>query len=107
MTGRHVKGRKRRKKAPSGLRKLLDSGKKIMAVWILVNSTVWVYLSYLLAFKDKADIAESLSSNVVVTVIAVFATYAASSVVEHISESKHGTIQPAPKTKNENTEESI
>ena len=91
MTGRHVKGR-RRKKAPSGMRKLLDSGKKIMAVWILVNSTVWVYWSYVLATLGRERIAEDLSSNIVTTVIVVFATYAVSSVVEHVSEARHGTI---------------
>ena len=92
MTGRHVKGRAGRKKAPSGLRKLLDSGKKIMAVWILVNSTVWVYWSYVLATLGRERIAEDLSSNIVTTVIVVFATYAVSSVVEHVSEARHGTI---------------
>jgi hypothetical protein len=76
-----------------GLKKLLDSGKKIMAVWLLINSTVWIYLSYILAFLDKPDIAEDLSAKVVTTVVATFATYAVSSVVEHISEAKYGNIE--------------
>ena len=76
----------------SGFKKLFDSGKKILAVWLLINSTIWVYCSYILAFLGKEEIAESLSEKVVITIIAVFATYATSTVVEHISESKRGDI---------------
>lgn len=92
MSARQVKRRKRRKKAPPGMRKLLDSGKKVMAVWILVNSTVWIYWTYVLATLGRERIAEDLSSNIVTTVIVVFATYSVSSVVEHVSEARHGTI---------------
>lgn len=74
------------------MRKLLDSGKKVMAVWILVNSTVWIYWTYVLATLGRERIAEDLSSNIVTTVIVVFATYSVSSVVEHVSEARHGTI---------------
>ena len=76
----------------NGLKKLFDSGKKILAVWLVFHSTIWVYCSYLLAFFGKEEIAESLSEKVVITIIAVFATYATSSVIEHISEAKHGDI---------------
>ena len=86
----------------TGFKKLFDSGKKVMAVWILINSTIWVYLSYLLAWTGHEKIAENLSSNVVTTVIAVFATYCVGSVVEHISEAKYGTIKTY-----DDTEESI
>jgi len=85
----------------SGFKKLFDSGKKILAVWLIINSTVWVYCSYLLAFLGREDIAESLSEKVVITIIAVFATYATSTVIEHISEAKNGSIHK------EETEESI
>lgn len=85
----------------NGLRKLFDSGKKILALWLILNSTIWVYCSYILAFLGKDEIAESLSEKVVITIIAVFATYATSTVVEHISEAKHGDINK------KKTEESI
>lgn len=84
-----------------GLKKLLDSGKKVMAIWILANATIWVYLSYILAFMGREDIAEDLSSNVVTTVIAVFATYCVGSVVEHISEARYGTINTCEDTEDE------
>ena len=63
-----------------------------MAVWLLIHATIWIDLSYILAFLDKKEIAESLSREVVITVIAVFATYALSTAVEHVSESKRGNI---------------
>lgn len=76
----------------NGFKKLFDSGKKIMAVWILIHATIWIYMSYILAFMDKADIAEDLSRNVVTTVIAVFATYSVATVIDKINEAKNGTI---------------
>lgn len=76
----------------SGLKKLLDSGKKILAVWLVFHSTIWVYCSYGLAYLGREKIAESLSEKVVITIIAVFATYATATVVEHISEARHGDI---------------
>ena len=84
----------------NGFKKLFDCGKKILAVWLIINSTIWVYMSYILALLGREEIAESLSEKVVITIIAVFATYAVSSVAEHMSEAKHGTIQ-------NDTEESI
>ena len=84
----------------NGFKKLFDSGKKILAVWLVVNCTIWVYMSYILAFLGREEIAENLSEKIVITIIAVFATYAFSSVAEHISEAKNGTIK-------NNTEESI
>lgn len=86
-----------------GFKKLFDTGRKILAVWVLLHATIWIDLSYILAFMDKKDIAESLSSNVVTTVIVVFAVYATASVAEHISEAKYGTI----KTNKKDTEAPI
>ncbi len=76
----------------NGFKKLFDSAKKILAVWLVLHSTIWVYCSYALAYLGREKIAETLSEKVVITIIAVFATYSVSSVVEHISEAKHGDI---------------
>ena len=65
-------------------KKLIDSGKKILAVWIIFHSTIWIYLSYYLAFMGKDDIAESLSGKVVTDVIVVFTTYALSTTVGNV-----------------------
>lgn len=109
MTGQHVKGRAERKKAPSGLRKLLDSGKKVMTVWLLFNSTVWVYLTYWLAATGHTKVVEDLSKAVVVTILGTLVTYSVSTTVEHISESKRGSILDSARTvkdfQSEETEE--
>ena len=90
--------RKHRKKAPRGLRKLLDSGKKVMTVWLLVNATAWVYLTYALAWTGHSSVVEDLSKAVVVTILGTLVTYSISSTVEHVSESKRGSILSAAKT---------
>lgn len=79
----------------NGLRKIFDSGKKVMAVWLLVNGTIWVYLSYALAWTGRITVLENLTRTIIITIFGTFATYSASSTVEHISESKRGSILSA------------
>jgi len=45
----------------------------------------WVYLTYLLAFMGKTEIAESLAKTVVTEVIAVTMIYALKSLFENLS----------------------
>lgn len=66
------------------LKKLCDSGKKLLAIWLVFNSTVWIYLSYYLAYTGHEDIAETLSGKVVTEVIAVFAAYAVTTTVSNV-----------------------
>jgi uncharacterized BrkB/YihY/UPF0761 family membrane protein len=66
------------------LKKLFDSGKKILAVWLVFHSTVWIYLSYYLAYTGHEKIAETLSGKVVTEVIAVFAGYAVTATVSNV-----------------------
>ena len=41
-------------------------------VWLLmINSVIWIYLSYGLAFLNRPQIAETLSTTIVAEVIAV------------------------------------
>ena len=65
-------------------KKLCDSGKKILAVWLVFHSTVWIYLSYYLAYTGHEEIAETLSGKVVTEVIAVFASYAVTATVSNV-----------------------
>jgi|GEM_PF-7002211 len=64
--------------------RLLNSGKKILAVWLAFHSTVWIYMSYYLAYTGHEEIAETLSGKVVTEVIAVFAAYAVTSTVGNV-----------------------
>lgn len=55
-------------------------------VWIcLTNGFAWVWCSYILAYLDKVQIAESLSQVAVTEIIGVVLAYAAKSAVENLS----------------------
>lgn len=55
-------------------------------IWIcLVNGFLWVWCSYILAWMDKVQIAESLSQVAVTEIIGVVLAYAIKSAVENLS----------------------
>lgn len=55
-------------------------------VWIcLANGLAWVWCSYILAWLDRIQIAESLSSVAVTEIIGVVAAYCVKSAVENLS----------------------
>lgn len=62
---------------------------KLIVWFLLVNSVLWVWCSYILAWFGRGEIAEALSKVVVTEVIAVFAGYAVKALLENIS--KHTT----------------
>ena len=49
-----------------------------------MHSTIWVYMSYILAFRGAEDIAESLSRVIVSEIIAVLLGYMIKAVVENV-----------------------
>ncbi len=49
-----------------------------------MHSTVWVYLTYLLAYIGGEEIAESLSRVIVTEIIAVLLLYIVSKTVENV-----------------------
>ncbi|MBP3580643.1 MAG: hypothetical protein J6K12_05280 [Clostridia bacterium] len=49
---------------------------------ILVNGLIWVYLSYILAFLGREQIAETLSIQAVISIIATMTGYFAKSAFE-------------------------
>lgn len=68
--------------------KKIETMKKI--VWVcLVNGFVWVWCSYILAYLDKPQIAESLSQVAVTEIIGVVLAYALKSVVENLSKNNN------------------
>lgn len=58
---------------------------KLIVGWLLLNGTIWTYLSYYLAYLGKEEIAESLSKAVVVEILGVFAAYACKALLENLS----------------------
>jgi len=67
------------------LKKKKPEFSKIIVAWLLVNGTVWIYLSYYLAYQGKTEIAETLSKTVVVEILGVMAVYALKALVENVS----------------------
>ena len=54
-------------------------------IWLFsINGILWIWCSYILAFMDKIQIAESLSSNVCTIVIGQRAMYLVTKTVENV-----------------------
>lgn len=72
-------------------------------VWVcLINGFAWVWCSYILAYMDKVQIAESLSQVAVTEIIGVVLAYAIKSAVENLS--KHNCWpDKAPPAEDEST----
>ena len=66
------------------MRKWLESNTKVLVWWFAIHSTIWVYMSYILAFRGAEDIAESLSRVIVTEIIAVLLGYMIKAVVENV-----------------------
>jgi len=61
-----------------------EFSKKI--VWLLlVNSIIWIYLSYVLAYLGRIEIAETLSTTIVVQILGVMTIYSAKALAENLS----------------------
>lgn len=64
-------------------RKMMSTGKRI--IWILtINAVLWVWCSYILAWFDKGQIAEQLSSNVCTVIIGQTLGYLVTSCITGI-----------------------
>lgn len=74
-------------RAANGLieeKRRMETMKKV--IWIcLINGFAWVWCSYILAWMDKVQIAESLSQVAVTEIIGVVLAYAIKSAVENLS----------------------
>lgn len=80
--------KKKKKETPgafaNALAKTLATTSKQL-VWVYaINSVLWIWCSYLLAFMNKGQIAETLSSTVCTIVIGQLAFYLVTSTVENI-----------------------
>lgn len=59
-------------------------------VWFcLMNGVGWVWASYLLAYFQRGQIAESLSQVALTEIVAVVLAYSLKSVVENLSKNNH------------------
>lgn len=64
-------------------------------VWVcLIMGFAWVWCSYVLAYLDKPQIAESLSQVAVTEIIGVVLAYAIKSLLENLSKNNHWPDKP-------------
>lgn len=69
-------------------KKRIETSKLI--VWVcLLNGFLWVWCSYILAWLDKVQIAESLSQVAVTEIIGVVLAYCLKSAVENLSKNNN------------------
>ncbi len=72
----------------------IDEFSKRIVYLLMINSVIWVYLSYLLAFLGREQIAENLSEKIVIQIIGVTLIYCVKSLFENLS--KHNTWPDKP-----------
>lgn len=78
-------------------KKKTETTKKV--IWVcLGNGFAWVWCSYILAYLDKLQIAESLSQVAVTEIIGVVLAYCIKSAVENLSKNNHWPDKPGSST---------
>ncbi|OPX87007.1 MAG: hypothetical protein A4E53_02662 [Pelotomaculum sp. PtaB.Bin104] len=78
---------------------------KLLVAWLLLNGTVWIYLSYALAYLGRGQIAETLSKTVVVEVLGVVLVYSLKALAENLS--KNNTWPDKPKAADNKIEKDL
>lgn len=69
-------------------KKKTETTKKV--IWVcLFNGLAWVWCSYIFAYLDKVQIAESLSQVAVTEIIGVVLAYCIKSAIENLSKNNH------------------
>ena len=93
--------RRRRIRAESHKRKQ-ETTKKM--IWVcLINGFAWVWCSYILAYLDKTQIAESLSQVAVTEIIGVVLAYCIKSAVENLSKNNRWPDRDRPSDEHTNS----
>ena len=64
---------------------MFDSFMKILTFLVVAHGLIMVTMSYILAFMDKIQIAESLSQTVVTEIIAPVTVYGITKTIENVS----------------------
>lgn len=65
--------------------RMFDSFMKILTFIVVAHGLIMVTMSYILAFMDKIQIAESLSQTVVTEIIAPVTIYGITKTIENVS----------------------
>lgn len=79
-----------------------ETTKKV--IWVcLINGFAWVWCSYILAYLDKMQIAESLSQVAVTEIIGVVLAYCIKSAVENLSKNNRWPDRDRPSDEHTNS----
>jgi uncharacterized membrane protein len=79
-----------------------ETTKKV--IWVcLINGFAWVWCSYILAYLDKMQIAESLSQVAVTEIIGVVLAYCIKSAVENLSKNNRWPDKYRPSVEHTNS----
>jgi len=70
-----------------------------LILFLVRNGVVWVYLTYLLAFLGKAQIAEALAKTIVVQLLVTTLIYALKSLFENLSKNNSWPDKPKEEEK--------
>ena len=90
----------RKKKAPF-------TTMKWVVLLCLLNGFAWVWCSYILAFNDKGQIAESLSQVAITEIIGVVLVYAVKALIENLSKNNSWPDKPGGKRLEGNIQKTI
>lgn len=76
--------RKYKKSETEKMRRFFNTTSKCLIWFFSINAALWIWCSYILAWFGRADIAESLSSNVCTVCIGTMAVYLVTKTIENV-----------------------
>ena len=74
---------------------------KFIVTLLLINGIIWTYMSYYLAYLGRDQIAETLSTAVLVQILGVVVVYSAKALFENLSKNNHWPDKTAKTVKKE------
>lgn len=102
LVGKTVRKQRRTTRVLRAKDKRMETMKKV--VWAcLVNGFMWVWCSYILAYLDRPQIAESLSQVAVTEIIGVLLVYGLKSGIENLSKNNNWPDKTAPPPEDDTT----
>lgn len=69
---------------------------KRFIIFVMINAEIQIYLSYILGFLGKENIAETLSTQVVITVLGAIGFYCVKALIENLHKYPGGTLFAKP-----------
>lgn len=74
------------------MKKFINTTTKALIWWLIISGSIWISLSYVLAFMGKEQIAEALSQNVCEVVLGGLITYVITAAISNVFKKNNGGI---------------